>query len=94
MKAKDVLQLFGERHAYDSSYLQKFMRDGAKDIEREDKREAELLRDLADRLDQTHPDGDVSQKDIFRAISGTWIAKDYKRGEIQRALDYLWDQLR
>lgn len=94
-KAQEVLFLLGEKSkGFDSPYLQKAMLDLAKDVSYEDKEMANLLKDLAARIDQTNPDGDVTQKDIWRSISGVWIEKKYKKDKIRETLAYLWDAMR
>ena len=93
-RAQEILFLLGEKvKGFDSPYLQRAMVGLAKDISYEDKEMAKLLKDLAVRIDQTNPDGDVTQKDIWKSISGVWIEKKYKRDKIQQTLDDLWDSI-
>ena len=78
-----------EIKGYDSQYLQKALRDIADDDDELEK----VLNSLADRLNQTFPDGDVSVKDIRTLLNEPDNRKLVTRSPMGREeiIKYIWD---
>jgi hypothetical protein len=69
-----------ESASFDTNYLQGTLKGMADDgNEEDDSRLPEFYNDLADRINQTNPDGDLTVEDVLESIRGNAIESKYKK---------------
>lgn len=77
----------------DSQYLSRNAEFLAKDMRRDDPDYAEVMGQVATRLNQSYPDGDVSKKEVVDILKDSRIKREMRKINMsaQQIVDELWN---